>query len=417
MTLPSTLPSGTQFNGQSGARASGKQLWRASDGDIYFIGIIDGGGAADEVGMYRSTDGGNTWDSAVETDREGDGPPFEDTISVVSADADGDTLYVAWQEIEAQAGMDVQTIVGFQVFDMDANTWTGSSEEVAAPGNTIGLVRLDVARRTSDVVVIYGHTLHRDMGQDYASVGLARGNAGSWTVVGQIDPDDAFDYFAEGCVVGSQAGEAHLIFGTDIEADGVMLAQTIDGSNSLSTIVSQTTSLSGYRRGSPAVAFQRSGGGWAITLLVENQSTTVLVYNWTEDGSDDIAVDTQNSVEPDQVNDPKTLVWSDLDHDMYAFWSPVDDDDIDYEIKDDGAASSWLGTVVASWQTENMFSGGGMVGIELTHSSGNGGDTVIAVVWENNSGDVMYDEIVIATGAPPAVYPPFPPHKRPHVRM
>ena len=411
MTLPAVLPTAARFN-LGAARVNGEHLWMATDGDLYFVGMVDGGASADEVGMWRSTDGGNTWDSAVETDREGDGPPNADGIISITATRDGDDLHVFLATQQYTSGMDTLIDVEYQEFDMDANTWTGSIEVIDSPNSPNSLGRVVAATRTSDLVVLINSSGGRVMGNDFSRVSYLRGSAGSWTGPVAVDSGGENDWEADGCVIGSQAGECHFIFGTGIQASGLLDARTLDGSNSMSTAVSRSTSLNGYRRGAPAVSWLDSDDStWRIGLINESLSSGNGLSRWDEDGSDDIANDipglTINGVNSE---DPKTIAFSDTDHDLYAFYVPGTLRTIDYSFSEDGT-ETFLGQVT-DWNGTDLFNGNGLFAREFTHSSGNGGDTVIGVVWAETGagGDVWYDEVVILAGATPAslVYRPNP---------
>jgi hypothetical protein len=412
MTLPAVLPTAARFNA-GGALVNGRHLWAASDGDIYFLGITPGSGAADEVSMWRSTDGGNTWDTAVETDREGEGPPNADVIMSVSAARDGDELHVWWGTGSYASGMDTLVDYEFQRFDMDANTWTSTSELVETADDPQALARVTVARRTSDIVVLFNGDSSNVMGNAFSRVFYIRGTAGSWEAPTGVDSGGENDWQADGCVVGGQAGECHFIFSTGTQANGALDARTLDGANSMSTVVTRGTSLNGHRRGAPAIAWLDSDNStWRIGLASESLSAGVDLSRWTEDGSDDIANDSPGlTVNGVNSEDPKTIAFSDTDHDLYAFYVPGGATRlIDYKFSEDGT-ETFLGEVT-DWNGTDLFGGNGLHAVEFTHSSGNGGATVIGVVWAETGagGDVWYDEVVIAAGAVDAslVYRPNP---------
>ncbi len=425
MTLPSTLPcGGDTCNLNNGNQDSGaKHLFMASDGDLFLLGTTRHtvpSTSATEVTLWRSTDGGNTWNTGVETDREGEGPPSEDNIAAVSADQDGDTLYVAWMSSPRSPGMAILLDIEYQVFDLDANTWSGSFETVNTfeidalnQGNSH---TLDVARRTSDTVII-AQTDHANvMGNAYFRTAYHRGNVGSWTGPVDITAGGEIHYRTGGVNVGSQAGECHLFHRPDVTM------RTLRADNTMSTAVD----MGENGASSPAAfeVFQDSGGTWVIGTMVAFGLNELRYHRFTEDGSNDAQTDAVSLVEdltgnsPVGVNLPLALSFAedaDVD-DLYAFWSPRDDDDMDYEFKADGASGAWTGTVTESWQT-GSFQSAKINSASYTHSSGNGGATVIGVAWVTGvGGDMKYDEIVVS-GGPVGGAIPYRRRQSPHVRM
>ncbi len=194
--------------------------------------------------------------------------------------------------------------------------------------------------------------------------------------------------------------------------------RTLRADNTMSTAVDM--SENGSTSPASFEVFQDSGGTWVIGVLGTNGLTVAEYHRFTEDGSNDAQTDAVSVIEdltassPSGFNLPASLTFAEDAEDLYAFWSPRDDDDIDYEFKADGASGAWTGTVTESWQI-GTFQSAKMNSASYTHSSGNGGATVVGFVWHDNT-DILYDEIVVS-GGPVGGARPYRRPQSPHVRM
>jgi hypothetical protein len=374
----------------------------ASDGDLFIVG--HGGTTAIEV--LRSTDGGSAW-----------GTPVASTagrnVDYLSSTQSGDTLYVAWATVTYASGMNTLYDLEYREFNMATNAWAGSVDIVDSPNLDTATIRTpDVARRTSDTVILYSGDHHVDMGNDFSSVVYARGTAGSWgtTGVAVAANTGGVNWHPGLAIVGSQAGECHFIWGR-ITATDALEARTLDGANSLSTMVSQ-----GYGSGSPfpisahAVTWD-DAGTQRIAIIKDAAASALNVERYNEDASDDIAhTDTTSDITgaftADASGIRRALALDPSSDDVYAFASGdgVGESDLYHTV---GTDAQSFGSM-----TEDEDA---ITAVRISSSGySRSGDKIGYIV--DNSGTTIFGEIDLGGGAAP-VYPPFP--RRPHtsVRM
>lgn len=412
MALPATITGFTR------GTASPNNLghmgpFKASDGDLFVVGLDANIVPADEVEVYRSPDGGNTWGSAVQTTRESSGPPNADTILSVDVNPDGDTLRVVWTTGNWADGMTTRFDVEYQEFNMATNSWSGSIDVVDSPAiNTMLTARkyASVASRTSDVVIFYRGDDGASMGNDFIRVAYARGTAGSWGTTGQ-DPrstaqsGEVHFYASGGVIVGSVAGDCHFVW-LGASSDGE--ASTLRADNTVSTFVTHADfgSLDNTSRTTTTWA------GASQQKIIAHQANTK-TYRLEEDGSNDIALDrlleqTHNNV----AIAPRSYSYDPDNDELYAVFEELVDD-LWYNFATDPDSDTDV-----SWGAgfEQQAATLGLVSTEFyTHSSGNGGDGVIGILYDDD-GTWKYDEIVVTAGAAP-IYPPFPRRQLTTVRM
>ncbi len=383
----------------AGFESQGRVLHIASNGDLFFISSAFG---STTISVYRSTNGGTTWGSAVST-------TAGRTLSAISGVTFGtDLIAVAWNSSQYTSGMDVGTDVEYQEFNMATNAWSGSVDSVGFFVTALASQTVGIVARTSDRVIIHPGS-HSDMGNDFKSLFIARGTSGSWTTDIRLDDVNGDDNSYGMAVVGSVAGDAHLIWGKDTGTE--LEGRTLRAANTLSTIVTLTTTI-GSRNLYAQHIISWDDSGTQRIVLTQNAGS----IRAGEDGSDDLAQDETGFTAfiDGESAGRAALAVDEANNELYAIFPDNTDFDLHSDQTTGGAAGDWGTDVelqdavtVSNLRTDAKY---------FVHSSGNGGATVIGYVFDiDGTGDIRYDEIVLIAGsAPSPVFLHRPPR---HVRM
>ncbi len=386
--------------------SGGRLLHVASDGDLFAIGF-----STTTISVYRSTNGGTTWGSAVTTTAN------RNVDAIAGVTFGSDLIHVVWISVlfTDAMGENVRQVEE-QEFNMATNVWSASPSDIEA-ARAIGDTTTDtdyigIVARTSDRVVVYPG-FHNDMGTRHRTIQAAHGTHGSWTTQLRIDSVNGTANVHGMTVIGSQASEAHLVWNNLTDFD--LLGRTLRGDNTLSSTVTLDNAHSLTLRAQSIVSWDDAG---TQRIAISGGATTVdgSVIRAGEDGSDDLAQDDTDFTDitggaGDAPQVPALAIDTDNDE-LHAFFSSTDDD-LFRDQSTNGASGDWTTDVEAE---DAVTTTGEEIDVFFfTHSSGNGGDTILGYIFDD-AGTTKYGEVVLVSGGA-AVYPPFPRRQNRRVRM
>lgn len=375
------------ITGHSYPTFQGRLLFVASDGDLFAIGET-----GSTISVYRSTDGGSTWGSAVTT------TAGTNAIAAISGVAFGsDLIAVAWSSDSHTPSMsNPSRDIEYQEFNMATNSWSGSVDSVGTFETDIAPEQevIGICARTSDRVIIHA-SQHTDMGSSTRDIAISHGTSGSWTTNVRIG-DSNGDRAKWGVIAtGSDSDDAHIVFHMSPSGSGGEQGRTLNGSDSLSTRVDLVfTDTAGVRRAQQFVSWD-DGGTQRINTsnFIAFGHSTVQLHG--EDGSLDITGDEDPGSDPFGGTDQAVALVVDEDEgDLYALRAHTDAD-LFYNVAAGGAKANFGSPI----ELEDGVSVGNLIdAIWFTHTAGNGGDQVIGYIFFS-SGSTKYGELVLVAGS------------------
>jgi hypothetical protein len=334
--------------------------------------------------VYRSTNDGVTWGSAVTTTTS------NANIGHLDVFQSGDVLYVVWDTATYASGMDTLIDIEYQEFNMATNTWSGSVDLVTSIlcNNAITTCGIAVVRRGSDSVIVHRGSDHKDMGQNFNNVVYSRGTAGSWTNtdIAVSAASGSIHYRSGGAFPSSQANEVHCVWNRPTTT-GQNQGATIRADHSVSTVVGSNSGqyIFGTRHG---VSFD-DGGTFRVVVCDELSAGINIVY-YGEDGSNDIAAPSFNNdiTVAVLVDTHLAMAISDTDE-VYLLFNRDDDDDLGLTQTTD-ITSTWTTSEEQDAVTVAALFGASFYTLH--------GADVIGYIWDSN-GTITYDEIEVSAGA------------------
>ena len=385
--LPTTIIS-------SGDIAGYNPPFKSSGGDFYAIRKTNSA----SLDAYKTSD--PTTDSWTAQDTTNN-PTELNAYIRISVVQKGDVLHIA-----TSRGIDGTAIIyEYHEFDMSADTWATTEEDIENITNAPTLSWISIAVRSDDDVIVYynGNTV-RVQGKQRERVYYARREGGTWTTGIALDAGGSIHYGNPNVVKGPLTDDMHSIWQTTSNSatpptawTGVE-ARTLDPSNNLSTKVTDTLDTESALLGMQnAVSYDDSGIQRMLFAGISGASGRPRIYiSATEDGSDDISIGTtvSDTAGDDGFVNGEAGICSiaELDGVLHQFYSGGGTDGVDQDLfyttsTDDGATWS-TPTVELSGVTINFISATIYV---------RGIDTVLAYVYDDG-GVQKYNEKVLIAG-------------------
>lgn len=289
--------------------------FRHTNGDLYIV--AEDLNTADDISVFRSTNGGSTWTRQDTANQPNITNGFESLAAVL----DGTTLHIITISTQYTSGMTDPIDVEYHTFSVSSNTWGTTNESVESPDmgtTTARYYAVDVAVRSDGDVIALHPTAHTEMGSDYWALGYSRRESGSWTNNGGIQTTTADQY---GYMVMAPNDECHMVYRRD---NTLRRGRTLDSANNLSAVIG----INNEPDGRP-ITWDNSGTQQVLTVFFAPAST-VRVERLKEDASGDLASDTTSETiqdsTPSSASNVVGIAWDSDNSEAYVLWSgPLSD--------------------------------------------------------------------------------------------
>jgi len=356
-----------------------------SNGGVYFL--AEPAESENVMMMVKSTNGGDTW-----REMDGAGRPVTNDMEGVDMVKVTDTLHILHQE-----GAEVV----FHRFTMSdhgstPDEWTIIDEAVDTVTTT--------ADQCCTLAVLADGSIrgfYSDGGSPMRIFYKTRSTGGTWGSRQTLDTEASKDFIAPFCVMGA-SDLVHVIYKDNTTGEGEIFHRSLNSSDTLSARESiasgvDTGSTSDRVPFAPPVYWD-SGGDEKIMILYQITGEKVFHKVITNDGTPGSQVTASDlDVERNEGGNHMTIAHAALDgtivHLVYSelavmdVWHGQNDDESGW-----GTDVEILPDVTMHWVKTNVF----------THSSGNGGDKVLGIIWDDGSdggtGRIFYDEVVLEAG-------------------
>ena len=367
--------------------------------------------------MHKSIDGGDTWAEATQTGRPTHNDPegtgvrqiSDDELLIITRDGADEVNFHRFR-MSSHASPDTWNQIDI-VIDADAGNPDFTESESA-----------DIIQRVSDGFIFVAYNGH-DGPDDVIWINRSEDGGATWETRAAIQ-DTGRDYVGVKMVLGPTTDDIYVFVNDPLGSD--MYFDTIDTlatavSGTLTTVIANETGNTG-----------QVGDNIVPPVAYDDEGVEVVWVGWNNSGTTGANGPLRAvAIRDTSVGTPADVSTDDVARSFGASHQPV----ASFALDGKEVHALWAERVSLDIFSDSNIDEGGwgtdteeqdavtchyIHGQVFTHSSGNGGNTVLGYIWETGTegkspGFVRYDEIVLAVGG--TVYPPFPRRQKPTVRM